>query len=556
MWQRARFTSAAALLLYLALAVAYLVPPIASAPERRHIGGLFTDPQIFIWSFAWWPHAIGHGLNPFYTHAIWSPDGVNLAWATSVPGLAIPFTPLTLAFGPTFAYNVACILMPALAAWTAYLLCHYLTGRTLPSLVGGYLFGFSSYVLSAELSHIHTAAVFLLPLVALLLLRFLRGETSARRFVVLLALALAWQATLSTEVLFMLTLALAVSLAAAALLVPDVRAGLRRLLAPLGAAYVLAAVLVSPLVYFVLSSSEKTPNPGASAFRGDLLEFVVPTRASFGGWWSAGVAAHYPANDIERGAYLGMPLLALLAWYWLTQRRRPAARLLFVLFVVAAVATLGSRLTVDGTSSVWLPWSLVAHRSVFENVMPVRFSLFCALVAAVAAALWLAAGGRVWPRVALTVLALVAVVPNLSWGAWSRRPDVPALFRNGSYRECIPRNANVIVVPVGPRGDSMIWQADARFWFRIAGGYITPVVPPGFLEPAVQHVTTADRPSEVTAGAVRELARLKGASLVVVAAAVAPAWAPILRPLGPPRAVGGTLIYRLDDGSAEHGCPA
>src|SRR5690348_16379149 len=110
---------------------------------------------------------------------MWSPDGVNLAWATSVPGLAIPFTPLTLAFGPTFAYNVACILMPALAAWTAYLLCHYLTGRTLPSLVGGYLFGFSSYVLSAELSHIHTAAVFLLPLVALLVLRFLRGETSA-----------------------------------------------------------------------------------------------------------------------------------------------------------------------------------------------------------------------------------------------------------------------------------------------------------------------------------------------------------------------------------------
>lgn len=546
MWQRARFTSAAALLLYLVLAVAYLLPPIASAPERRHIGGLFKDPQILIWSFAWWPHAIGHGLNPFYTHAIWSPDGVNLAWATSVPGLAIPFTPVTLVFGPTFAYNVACILMPALAAWTAFLLCRYLTESTWPSLVGGYLFGFSTYVLSAELSHIHTAAVFLLPLVALLVLRFLRGETSARRFVVLLALALAWQATLATEVLFMLTLALVVSFAAAALLVPDVRAGLRRLLVPLGAAYVLAGVLVSPFVYFVLSSSEKTPNPGASSFRGDLLEFVVPTRASFGGWWSAGVASHYPANDIERGAYLGAPLLAVLAWYWLAQRRRPAARLLLVLFVVAALATLGSRLTVDGSPSVWLPWSLVAHRSVFENVMPVRFGLFCALVASVVAALWLAAGGRSWLRVVLVGLALVAVVPNLSWSAWSRRPDVPALFTSGTYRECIPRNANVIVFPVGPRGDSMIWQADAHFWFRMAGGYITPVVPSGFLEPAVQHVTTADRPSEVTANAVRALARLKSASLVVVDADVASTWAPVLAPLGRPEAVGGTWIYRLD----------
>jgi hypothetical protein len=553
MWRRARFTSGAALLLYLALAVAYLVPPIASAPEHRHIGGLFTDPQIFIWSFAWWPHAIGHGLNPFYTHAIWSPDGVNLAWATSVPGLAIPFTPATLVFGPTFAYNVACILMPALAAWTAFLLCRYLTGRALPSLVGGYLFGFSSYVLSAELSHIHTAAVFLLPLVALLVLRFLRGETSAPRFVVLLALALAWQTTLSTEVLFMLTLALAVSLAAAALLVPDVRAGLRRVLVPLGAAYVLAGVLVSPFVYFVLSSSQKTPNPGASAFRGDLLEFVVPTRASLGGWWSSGVAVHYPANDIERGAYLGVPLLVVLAWYWVAQRRRSVARLLLVLFVVAALATLGSRLTVDGTSSVWLPWSLVAHRSVFENVMPVRFCLFCALVASVVVALWLSTGSRMWARAALAALAVVAVVPNLSWGAWSRRPDVPALFTNGTYRECIPRGANVIVFPVGPRGDSMIWQADAHFWFRMAGGYIAPVVPPGFLEPAVQHVTTADRPSEVTAGAVRELARLKSATLVVVDARQASTWAPILRPLGRPQAVGGTLIYRLD-GSRPASC--
>jgi hypothetical protein len=556
MWQRARFTSAAALLLYLALAVAYLAPPIASAPERRHIGGLFTDPQILVWSLAWWPHAIGHGLNPFYTHAIWSPDGVNLAWAASMPGLAIPFTPVTLVFGPTFAYNVACILAPALAAWTAYLLCRHLTGRTLPALVGGYLFGFSSYVLSAELSHVHTAAVFLLPLVALLVVRFVRAETGTRRFVVLLGIALAWQATLSTEVLFMLTLALAVSLAAAALLLPDARSGLRRLLVPLGAAYVLAGVLVSPLAYFVLSSSEKTPNPSASAFRGDLLNFVVPTRASFGGWWSGGVAAHFPGNDIERGAYLGAPLLAVLAWYWLSQRRRPAARFLFVLFVVAVVVTLGSRLTVDGTTTVWLPWSLVAHRSVFENVMPVRFSVYCALLAAVVAALWLASGRPVWPRVALTAVALVAVVPNLSWGAWSRRPGVPALFTTGAYRACIPRNANVIVFPVGPRGDSMIWQADAHFWFRMAGGYVTPVVPPGFLDPAVQHLTTADRPSEVTAGAVRALARLKGASVVVVAREVAPTWAPILRPLGRPQAAGGTLIYRLEGGAAGRGCPA
>ncbi len=42
------------------------------------------------------------------------------------------------------AYDVAAILLLALAAWTAYLLCLHVTWRRRPSLVGGYLFGFSS----------------------------------------------------------------------------------------------------------------------------------------------------------------------------------------------------------------------------------------------------------------------------------------------------------------------------------------------------------------------------------------------------------------------------
>ena len=101
-----------ALAAYLVLAFCFLGIRVAAHPERDVVGGLFTDPQIFVWSFAWWPHAILHGLNPFYTHQIWAPDGFNLAWATSVPGLAIAFAPLTLLFGPVLAYNVASIAMP------------------------------------------------------------------------------------------------------------------------------------------------------------------------------------------------------------------------------------------------------------------------------------------------------------------------------------------------------------------------------------------------------------------------------------------------------------
>ena len=151
-----------AFLAYLAVSFLVLGLPVAAHPESRIAGGLFTDPQIFIWSLAWWPHAILHGENPFVTHAIWAPGGFDLAWATSVPLLAIVLAPVTWLFGATFAYNVAVVLMPALAAWTAFLLCRRLTrGAFWPSLAGGYLFGFSSYVMSASLTHVHTAAVFL-----------------------------------------------------------------------------------------------------------------------------------------------------------------------------------------------------------------------------------------------------------------------------------------------------------------------------------------------------------------------------------------------------------
>src|SRR5205823_5895260 len=114
----------------------------------------------------------------------------------------------------------------------------------------------------------------------------------------------------------------------------------------------------------------------------------------------------------------------------------------------------------------------------------------------VVVAMWLAAGGaRPSLRALLGALAVLVVASNLSWGAWARTPDVPAFFTNGAYRACIARNANVIAFPVGPRGDSMIWQADSGFWFRMAGGYITPVVPRSFTMRSIQHVTTADFPA-------------------------------------------------------------
>src|ERR1700733_6073124 len=97
-------------------------------PASEYVGwNVGSDPQGFIWALGWWPHAVAQGLNPFVTHAVDAPVGLNLAWATAVPGIALAMLPLTLTAGPVVAYNVAALLAPPLAAWTAFLLCRYLT---------------------------------------------------------------------------------------------------------------------------------------------------------------------------------------------------------------------------------------------------------------------------------------------------------------------------------------------------------------------------------------------------------------------------------------------
>jgi hypothetical protein len=533
--------------LYLLVAFLFLGVPVLAHPERDVVGGLFTDPQIFIWAFAWWPHAIAHGINPIVTHAIWEPEGFNLAWATSVPGLAIAFAPLTYLFGPVLAYNVASVLMPALAAWTAFLLCRRVTGAQLPSLVGGYLFGFSTYVLSAELTHIFSAAVFLLPVVALLVLRFLQDDLTRRGLAVRLGLVLAGQMLLSTEVLFTLTLALVTALVVALVLVPPVRGRIRRMIPPLAGAYILAAVLTAPFGYYLIGGGR--PPSGAEAFVADLLNVVVPTMASLGGWWGRHLSADWPANDSERGTYLGVPLLAIVVLFGWQRWRTSAGRFLLTVFVLAVVASLGSWLTVDGNRLFELPWVHLAERPFFRNTMPVRLMVFASLAAALMTAMWAASKARpAWLRAALPALAAFALVPNLSWGAWARTPDVPALFTTSLYKSCIGRGENLLLLPFGTRGDAMLWQVRTGFWFRNAGGYVSPYPPKGYTElQGIFRIATEEIPPDVTTEAVLSLVRLKHVTTIVLDEHEETLWGPLLRKFARPQRVGGALIYRLRD---------
>ena len=541
-----RRLSLAAAGLYGFLAFLYLgLPPLVES-GRQYVGYGY-DPQIFIWAFAWWPHAILHGQNPFVTHEVWSPAGLNLTWTTTVPGLALVFAPLTLLAGPIVSYDVAAVLMPALSAWTAFLLCRHLTRAYWPALVGGYLFGFSSYLLAqGGGGHLHLSAVFVLPLVALVVLRFVQGELGARALIVRLGPLLALQMLISTEVLLTLSLALAASVVLGYALVPDRRPRLISAVVPVLGAYAFAALLTAPFLYFLLDGFYGGSFGLQDNFVADLANFVVPTRiTAIGGTWLTSISSRFPGNPSEQDAYLGAPLVLILILFARERLRSAGGRFVLCALVVAVVACLGARAKVDGRSVLAMPWMLVHTEPLFDNVLTTRLPVFVSILASVAAALWIAGRRHALARWGLPALAVLALVPNPQAGGFATTYSIPPFFTATEYRDCL--DPGEVVVPFPFRGgQTLLWQVDRGFRFRLAGGDLGPAIPGSFYSPPeISPITGGSPLGADQVGILREFLADKHVTSVVVDASQAATWSAALNQIARPHAVGGVLLYHL-----------
>ena len=138
----------------------------------------------------------------FLTKAMWAPYGINLAWLTTMPLVALLASPITELLGPIASYNILCLLSLPLSAWCAFIACRYLTKDYWSSLLGGYIFGFSPFMLS-HLAYGHLIVLFAFPIpltVYLVALQF-AGEVAERKFVLLLTLLLVAEFLTSLEIL-------------------------------------------------------------------------------------------------------------------------------------------------------------------------------------------------------------------------------------------------------------------------------------------------------------------------------------------------------------------
>lgn len=474
-----------ALIVYLAAWLPTVMRSFVFQPQIPQLDQRSMDPNFFTWAFRWWPYAIQHGLNPLHPTLIGAPKGFDLAWITSVPPLALLAWPVTAHYGSVVSFNLLASIALPLSAWAAFLLCRRLTGRFLPALAGGAIFGFSAYQADHNAAgQVDLTFSLLLPLIAYLIVVWWQNGLNRWVFTGLLALAFVLQFYLFLETFAELTGVLVLALLAGyALAGHDNRASVLRLGRLVGVAYLICMVFAGPYLVYALTHIPKAFQRYPDVGNLDLASLVEQRPDARFSLIVKFVTDH--ATRASLGGYVGVPLLALAVLLILFGFRRAIVRFLFVMLVVLMVVALGPVVTVNNKVVATLPWHSLWHLPILRAAYPVRFMVFGYLALAVMVAIWLAGPwprltwfSRIWQRGLLFSLrwlvALVAVAAViLDLPAIKPEPlPAPKFITADKYQVLLHRGERVIVQ--SQRGNAgLLWQAQTDFYYTLAGGYVS-----------------------------------------------------------------------------------
>ena len=491
------------------------------------------DPFALSWFLRWWPFALIHGMDPLVTHHVWSPVGYRLAGTTAIPGPSLVLWPITTTAGPVAAYNVAMLLAPALSAWTAFLLFRTLTGRTWPSFIGGYVFGFSTFALGQLSAHLNLSLTFLVPLMAWLVALAWRRRIRPGAFVALEALCVAAQFLIAPEVLATVAVMGVVVFVVGLLFSSGRRDPVLRVAGLTLGAIVVGSLLASPYLVPLLGQTRslRLLNPLYST---DLVNLAVPTPiTALHAGWTTDIAAGFRGNYSETGSYIGIPLLLTAVLFMVRYRRRRFAWASAVVLVSAVGAALGPRLLVQGHATVPLPWAMARRLPLLRYALPERFMLYAFLVLGFVVAVLLADGaasrrGRIATGV-LVALVVVTLAPNVRQPYW-HAPAPPSPIETGAV---LASGRTVLFVPFGRAGaQAMLWQADAGMSFRMAGGYVSCGIPPEYERWQAVVALLRDDPAKTNRPEMRTFLVAHHVELVVLSGAAGARWSPLFSSLG------------------------
>ncbi|MGH9104673.1 MAG: hypothetical protein ACRDZX_02330, partial [Acidimicrobiales bacterium] len=346
-------------------------------PFGTQVGGV-GDADEYSWFLSWVPYALGHGLDPLVSTYVSHPSGINLMWNTSVLLPSLLVSPLTVAFGAAFSYNVLVTAAPVLTTVLCQLAFRRWVGR-LPSLAGALVVGFSPYMVAQSTGHLAQTLIMSAPLVLLALDRLLVLQQSRPWLDGLLLGLLAWAQLLTGEEV------LAMEAVTAVIAVAVLCAVARREVGPhfpyaargVGVAAGVCAALSAPFLAVQYLGPDKVENVHpANVYVSDLLNFVVPTNITkLAPAAALHISSHFTGNGSEDGAYLGILLVAFLLLALVVARRRRVTWVALAIAGAAAVLSMGPTLHVGGHVSRFpMPDELLQKLPALHNLLPDRFA--------------------------------------------------------------------------------------------------------------------------------------------------------------------------------------
>ena len=499
-------------------------------PASRIVAANPYDADQFAWFFRYDAAAVAHFRLPaLITEGMNAPQGISVMWNTPMLLPGVLLAPVTLLAGPQASLTVLMTLGFAGSALAMFCVLRRWGASVAAAGFGCAVYGFSPALIQSSLGHYDLQFAVLPPLIADACLALVTGRngaggrTSGRALArrgVRLGLLVTAQLFISEELLFDTGLAVAI-MTAAAVVSRAARGpreqGVRPAWAAWGragavrarevatglavAAAVTAVIAGYPLWLQFCGPLRQQNTPFTPDFyKNDLAGFVQPS--SFTLIHTSGSAAFanaFQGRLPEYLAYLGWPMIVVLAVATVAFWRLLPIRVMTVTFVVLSVLSLGGTLLAGGHEHEWfkLPWYWLQTLPVTGSVIPDRFSIVAdgaaaaafafgldAAVARWSGARWSGAhwsGARwsvrargSWARWLVAVAAVLAVAPLVpvplpATAASSVPTGWPAVFT--ALR--LPSGAHVLVlpIPVSTYTEPLRWAADTGEPSSMIGGY-------------------------------------------------------------------------------------
>jgi hypothetical protein len=473
---------------YLVLSYLLFAFSIGLNLTTSYIGKSSHDQLQYIWTLYWWPFAISHHINPFFTTYIWHPYGTELSIVpTAIPGASFIVFPITLLFGPVASYNLLIIIGSALSAFFTCLLTHALTKSMKAGVIAGLFFGFSTYQFN-QVIHMHVELTFLIPLIGYLVLLFWAKKIQSIAFILLVGACLAFQFLFAIEGFVTLALFIGISYIIFMFVYPEHFKKLIHFLLYLSGAYLVSIIILSPFIYFALKNMIPIkPIYSAIRYSIDPLNFIIPTQSTYiGANAFAQLSNTFLGNLSENNGYLGIPALAIICIYAIKYWHEKMTRVLFLTLLCFMVLSLGPKLHIAGYITITLPEYFVNKLPIINQLLPSRLTVYIFFVASLMIGLWagknltgLRAGKKdlsLYGKYLLILFALILLFPNVRGGTAHTDINIPYFFTSGIYKQYIHKGDNVLILPYSGNGDSMLYQDYTNMYFNIPEGYVGPWV--------------------------------------------------------------------------------